>query len=398
MTTLNDLTDVDTTGVLNGETLLWVNGNSQWEPGSTSAADEFAERGVRYVDPDGNDTNDGHSPGQALKTIQEAYDDLTTWAEATFTNAGRMNVGRIILMPGEYNVGAGVTFNTKRTCTVEGIYQYAVHDFEGVADPGAVPVIRSTGNPADGLFFIDDAAGDGFGFFFRGLLFYLDTSANTNLEGCIKAQRVAMSSIRDCQFVSSGGTNQFAIWTTQSANDNSWWHIENNMVDGNMGFFRQGGAANGSNYSIIKANKIKGSLTDTTRDPIIDVGLDDGSNTGQAKGWLLMGNSFETARTAIRADFCEDFVFMNNSGKSNNYTKPFYDLQGKSARCMVIGGMCHVDASASTTGSFIKNAGNRLYTSVPGLRLSSSSTSTTLKDEYENNGSSNTKHDITLIS
>ena len=58
----------------------------------------------------------------AMKTIQAAYDDVVSSAEADYTQDGNgvLASGRIHLMPGDHQVGTGVVFEGGRAVEITG--------------------------------------------------------------------------------------------------------------------------------------------------------------------------------------------------------------------------------------------------------------------------------------
>lgn len=358
----------------------------------------MALEGRRFVDPDGSDTADGLTPSTALRNHQEAYNQLRTWAQNEFSNASRMFIGDIISLPGAHNLGSGLVMDNHRTVNLRSWYDNSIHGFQGFNNPGAAPILYTTGNPSNGLIHITDAntATGGFGFQFEGLRFYLDPTVQTALTGMIYTERTSFMEFVDCHFYSNGQTSQYALYQqVVGGNDNSWNKWERLLAE-NLGIMYQDGTTNGNNYNKMSAiwHRDLGSLSDSL-DPVVSIG-NGSSGLGEQKGSLYESIFSESNRTVMHVDRALDLTFMNISGQGDSYTNPVIDLESEVFRALVVGGMFHVDAAASTSGSYIRNAGS-VQTIVPGLRASGSATATALKDEYEDNGGSE-EHVLTLIS
>lgn len=344
--------------------------------------------GQFWVSQSGSDSTGDGSPGNPYATIQKAYDEAVSWAEANFNTASRMWCGEVVLHAGPHDVGTGVVMDNIRAVTIRGAYRNAVTAFEGFNNPGATPVIHSTGNPSNGFFHVSDSGSGtgGFGFNFEGLRFYIDTTVNTAMLGAVFLERTSQSEWRDCHGFANNPTSQYLLYqTVVGGNDNSWWHWERLFLE-NIGAMYQDGTTNGNNYNLMEGVWHRDLIPSDSLDPVVSIG-NGSSGLGEMKGSTLANVFSESNRVILEVDRALDCTFEDISGLSQTYTNPAIDLGGESIRNAVIGGKVHVNASPSTQGTYIRNAGS-LVTLVPGLRNAGSAVATALKDEYLDNGGS----------
>ncbi len=174
---------------------------------------------IRFVDPNGADTNDGRTELTAFATIQAAYDDLAGLVTNVFA-------GEIHLLPGVHDVGAGLAFNG-----LEGVNLVGVPStLHGNLNADARAVI-TTNNTATEHIDVTAPGGLSNGFEFRHLTFDMD---GTLLTAAIRMENPVHTLVERCTFFAT--TNPvvgcWALEFDNSGVDNSFNSILYNRMRG----------------------------------------------------------------------------------------------------------------------------------------------------------------------
>lgn len=231
----------------NVEELIALQGpeGPQGPPGTSGSGTDAIEVFQRYVDPnDGINTQNGWSPGQAMRSIQAAYDDLVAVVNAK-TGKGlgsRVPTGEIILLPGGHDIGsAALDFLRTRPVVMRGLHrsyrrQSMESEYEGLPHPrlsatsylytsAAIPPSRYIDMSQQSMFI------NGYGFEFRDFDMYFDKpgisygiyAPNVNFLNVENVGFVARSASTDATMVALRGFKDIA-----NGDDCSWWRITNN--------------------------------------------------------------------------------------------------------------------------------------------------------------------------
>lgn len=316
----------------------------QGEPGppGSGGGGYLAGQLVRYVDfRYGLDTNQGTSPGSAKKTIQAAYNDLKATAESNSTSeGGRLGAGTIHLLPGDHDVGSGLSIAWNRPVSLMGARS-------GPRDHGvqnSASRIVSSGNPTElvriqGQFASEITRGVSF----EDIGFRMNHAVNTSLQRVIYAKRVGYLTVERCSFTNADlNTNVpvVAVWhedSTTSDGEGGWCRIINNSVS-RMALYRAtAGGVQGGNFN-------RGRISDNVvfyggTLPMVQL-------TANTNGYLVDGNNLEGTATAVEVGPSGVFTqntFLNNSGEdpsSGTPPNPFYKFSGSVSQQLVIGGTC----------------------------------------------------------
>ena len=208
----------------------------------------------RWVNPaGGSDANAGGLETPML-TLQAAYDDMVTEAEATASpGAGQsLYMGTIGMYPGQHNVGTGLVLDPLRPCLFRG----AVHIGQSQPDKttingqqirditrlGPMSIIHSTSIDPTGLMILDGTSQPGGGFGFQYITFWVDNDNDNpndpsnpalqhNMLGVIYTRNISEITIRDCQVQTTWNWAGYFINSDATAADQQDdWIIENVRV------------------------------------------------------------------------------------------------------------------------------------------------------------------------
>jgi hypothetical protein len=299
---------------------------------------------VRFVDPrNGLDANPGTEPGLAKKTIQSAYSDVRTFAEATGSSeGGRLGVGTIQLLPGDHDVGAGLSVAWNRPACFQGT-RSGPRDH---APQNTASRVVSSGNPTE----LVRVQGQGVeeitrGMSFEDIAFRMNHTVNTKLERVIYAKRVGYLTVERCSFTNHDlNTNQPVVAihhddSNDPSGEGGWARIRNNSVS-RMALYR----ATGGNFN-------RGRISDNVvfyggTLPMIQL-------AGNTNGLVCDGNNLEGTATAVEigpTGVFTQMTFLGNSGEdpsTGTPPNPFYKFTGSTSQSIIIGGTC---SSGSSTG------------------------------------------------
>ena len=336
--------------------------------GTTSAATiKVNERLERYVDyANGNDSNDGATPYRAFKTIPAAYNALKAAASAGYTPAsegsttGVLAVGRIVLAPGDHDIGAGLAITNTAPVEIVGSrsggYGYRPQN-------SSSRIISSSATATEFI-----KTGDGtkvvYGCKFDGITFVVNPSTNTALTACIRAQCNDNLNVVNCAGMTSDSSNQPIPLLEQNPGsmgtpDQAWLRLLNNNTSGLTLYHALPGG--NLNRSIIGWNQVEYG-TGSGVYPII--WLEGNFWAGIVIGNNLEGGAANDHCTLGSASYSvTETVFINNSGESGNGTYPFYHVVN-GAMNTFIGGYC--TATNGDNGIWIQfdtngYGGNQVY-------------------------------------
>ena len=359
------------------------------DAGDTAGGSYASTHLVRYVDyVNGLDANSGLAPMLAKKTIQAAYDDLQTVSGATYTAwlTGMLPVGRIILMPGDHDVGSGFQGDYLSPVEIVGM-----HGGSGNQPTNATSRVVSSLSPGPAELFrfgsVASATELCRGNYVRDVSFMVTLATNTALTACIRAQQNPFLHIQGCIFSThngQGSTDAYAIEQSSGAGnvDNAWMRILNNRST-RFGLYR---ATGGTNYN-------RGTIDS-------NLCFWDGGPSARAMIWLesdvlgctVSSNNLEGTAVAIRltSNSADKNFFINNAGEDmGGGTPTFYDFAGSQQQNIVIGGNCSSTGVIGTWITFGTNAhsntviGNCDFVGVTGFKQKIVDNST-LKNVYIN--------------
>ncbi len=302
---------------------------------------------IRYVDPNGADTNDGRTELTAYATIQAAYDDLEGGVSTP-----REFVGEIRLLPGIHDVAGGVAMENNRVVRVIGHPRIAVgHDL----DSNFQPVITTNNTATEHFDITDVATANGEGFHFEGITFDMDGTA---LTAAIRGRNLIYTRVIGCNFFATTNPQAgcWAIELDNSGSDNSWNQILRNRCRG-VGLVKilTSGNSNVNRWNIesnvIFWNDDAQFIMDFAN---FDAGRVVGNNLeGNAGGiWIrdgdnsvYMGNSGEGVATGVAGHANAMYRVGDSVGGSFSHDNTF------------IGGRCGFGGAAVTTGIWIRFEG-----------------------------------------
>jgi hypothetical protein len=309
---------------------------------------------VAFVDyANGLDTNNGFSPSTAFKTIQAAYNALKTYAEANYTAyAGLLPVGTVVCLPGDHDVGAGVTLSGTRPAKFCGW----THGMGHVHAPNSESRIVTSSNTATSMFAITETTVNGYGCEFRDLAFQVGSSGNAGLVGTalgvIYTNRQDYLKVVDCMADVSDGTTHISTpfihqATSGTDPDSAWASIIGNTV-GRLALARFASGGVNFNYIDIQRNRVfyGGSLAMVHA-------------SGDLQKSNISHNTFEgTSKAVLLASGACDFnTFVGNVGESADGANPFYHLSASCQGNIFAGGACNTaDSSVGTWVQFDTNA------------------------------------------
>jgi hypothetical protein len=294
---------------------------------------------VRFVSPDGSNSDDGRTPQSAYATIQFAYDDLVTVSEATYTGQSgtRWGSGRIFLLPGDHDVGTGLVLDAHNSVEIVGMRQGFGHHFAQDFESR----VLTTNSSATSLISWGE---DNFicrGMRFRDVAFVLGYGASYALTSAIQAKATDYLFIDDCSFTTTDGNQSnesiyavsLIIGTT--ANDMAWGRMQGCAVGG-VGLLKCSSDMGNHNGWTINQNHCFFNGTD----PCIDL-------SGSGSGGVVAGN-YVTGT----APFCEigdrdGWAFICNEGESTADV-PFYEYTGAAQGCVIVGGKCTLPGTNGT--------------------------------------------------
>lgn len=295
----------------------------------------------RFVDgTNGSDSNSGRSPDTAMATIQAAYDDLVTTAEAGYTaNGTRLEVGRIFLSPGLHDVGTGVEMSNQRPVSIYGTRGGGAHHL-----PSDAPAtIYTTSDTATELILLDDVAVVGRGFHFEDIVFRISSEENDALTKVIYADGINHLNVERCTCfnVDEDATAVTFIYH-ESNGDASWARIFNNTT-AHVQFYKCPDSASNINRNLIHYNNVFYGGTE----PIIHI-----------LGEFLQGSiSYNNLEGPVQAPAIKientgaDWnVIWDNCGEGGGATHAFIELTGGNTN-IIGGGVCK---SAGANGIFVK--------------------------------------------
>lgn len=303
----------------------------------------------RYVDPiNGNDANTGLSPSAAMETIQAAYDDLYTVANANYTDlSGYLGLGKIILLPGDHDVGDGIAMSLYNGVEFVGTRSGAQHY---VSQDSSSRIISSSSTATEFFKMYQTGAGTvGRGFRFTDIGFRISSTTNTSLTSVLYVSGMNNFQVERCSFANAQSTAT-TVWAIlhESMGDISWARIFNNNC-GHMPFYKAtpaaGGGANMNRNAIMHNVCFYGGS-----EPIIHL-------NGEWAFGTVAYNTLEgpTGNAAVLVDNSNaDWnTFIENCGEGGGATYPFYQFDGGNNN-IIIGGMCK--AEGGTTGIFAQFA------------------------------------------
>lgn len=320
---------------------------------------------VRYVDyANGDDSYTGKSTSRAYKTIQAAYDALKTYANANYTAVGNdLSIGRLVLLPGDHDVGAGFLMDGVRPAEIvgfkPGLHYVPYNSQSRIVSSSASATYMMKVSPSVGTV--------GHGGRFYDLAFQMSSSTNTALTQIIYSDGIDYLHVERCGFrdAQSATTAVCAIYHVSNG-DSSWARIHNNNAN-HMQFYNAPAstvAGNGTNQNrnYIHENVV---FYNHATIPIVKLGGD----------WFqgsVSFNNLEGTACAVEIGPTQgglgDFnTFFQNSGESDN-TNPFYRFlthtNGVSGpnHNIIIGGVCSSPAAIGTFADF--SAGSSLNTVI----------------------------------
>ena len=260
----------------------------------------------------GSDVNAGLSADAAFKTIQAAYNALKTEANATYTAIGSyLGVGRIHLLPGNQDVGTGVTIDGQRPVEIYGTKS----GLGGHGQGTSASIVMSSSGAITEFFKISHSAAVGRGCRFYDVAFSVDPAVNTSLTKCIYAISQDYLDVRECAADTSDHSTTLStvtfVWQEQdaAAGDNAWMMLDHNDV-ARMQMYKASTTGGGTNFnrSVIAYNlgTFDGSV------PMIHL-------QANFRAGTIIGNDLEGTATQIEIDanFADANVLINNSGESN---------------------------------------------------------------------------------
>jgi hypothetical protein len=319
---------------------------------------------VRYVDyANGNDgaaATRGLGPGYAYKTIQAAYTELRTTAMANYSPDvnGLTAVGRIEVLPGDHDVGAGILIRPLEPVHIRGTRGGLGGHY------GSESVSRLVSSSSAGTEFIkvqnSTATLVGYGCVFEELVFSVLHGTNTALTSIIQFYNTDFPLVRRCAFFSDTGASLTcpAVYVQSAGGnaDSAWGRIiDCNSVRMPLALF-----GTGVNYN-----------SWVVRDNV-------GFYSGSAPWVQLQGDFFHSTcqdnymeGTSIAfqldSDTTDHSTFLNNSGESADNTNPYYKVTGSVQNCQFIGGITTVgDNSIGTylTNTNVNASGNIILAPV----------------------------------
>jgi hypothetical protein len=295
-----------------------------------------------FVDPvNGSASFDGLSAQRPKASIQDAYDDLKAYAGANKTGQSgtRWGAGRVVLLPGDHDVGAGVVLDSAYSCEFVGFRSGFGHHFT----QNFASRVLTTNSSCTSLI---SWGSDNFitrGMRFRDIGFVLGYGGSYALTSAIEAKATDYLFVDDCSFTTTDGNQSsesiygvsLIIGTT--ANDCAWGRIRG-CAAGGVGLLKCSSDMGNHNGWTIDQNHcfFNGSV------PCIDLS---GSGSGG-----VVSNNYVTGT----APFCQigdrdGWVFICNEGESTADV-PFYEYTGAAQGCVIIGGKCTLP---SVNGTFV---------------------------------------------
>jgi hypothetical protein len=337
-------------------------GSTPWDTTLLSYLDFPQSALVRFVDPtNGSDSFNGLAPYRGYATIAAAVSDLQTYAIAHYsaTGAGTLGIGKVILLPGLYDVGAGVAVDYRYPVEIVG----GVGHGSGLAGHGYAPgtslvtppspvTIYSSSSAATAMITVGSsgAGSVGYGFAMRGVAFRYSNTVNTAMTAIIRMTKTTRPKLEEITgFSTTGSAYDVPLVEhdggSTGTTDGASFHFKQLVTAGlplvhikggniNRGYIEGGECqfGSGATYPMIWFDGAGWVCT------VIGVALEGGAsgpavkiNTGTITPYQLM--------------------FLNCGGEAGNSTYPFFDVVAGS-HCQFLGGGCStVDGSA---GDWIK--------------------------------------------
>jgi hypothetical protein len=335
---------------------------------------------VRYVSPDGSDSDDGRTIASPYATIQAAYDDLVTVSEATYAGQSgtRWGSGRINLLPGDHDVGTGLVLDAHNSVEIIGMRQGFGHPF---ANEFASRILTTNSSCTSLISWGEDNFITR-GMRFRDICFVLGYGASFALINAIQAKATDYLMVEDCAFTTSDGNqSNESIYAVEqvigaTANDCAWGQLTNNICVG-VGLLTMASDMGNHNGVLISHNTI---FFNSSSEACINL-------LGSGSGGQVHGN-YSTG-TAM---FCEigdrdGWVFSGNSGESTGDV-PYYLVSGPAQGCAFIGGTCTLPGTNGTwieythasAHSNVVFAGNFHTTGSTGMKQKVVDTTSTFKN------------------
>lgn len=299
-------------------------GNLRGPQGAAASAYPASALEVWVDYANGSDATNGLSPSAAFKTIAAAYAALKATAISRY-GSGIRAVGRIVLMPGSHDVGAGVPFQNDYAVEIVGMWKARRGNYVFASEPKVV----SSSSSATSFFSTDGGAGTGSitgGFTFRDFGIEINHSVNTALAQAFLFDGVDYFVVDSI----SADTNDHATHLnlplvrqveTKLNSDSAWGRLSNCVV-ARMGLYdypdHPGG--NGNMVRIegnVAAYNAPGSLA------IISL-------VGAFWGGYVANNYLQGNAVAIQVgggtrSVPKRCLFLNNTGEDNTTpSKPFY--------------------------------------------------------------------------
>lgn len=343
-----------------------------------------------YVNPtNGSDSDTGLSPMNAMATISAAYTALKTYAEANITAIGGViGVGTIILSPGRHDVGTSFIPAHRRPVIIKGTRSGHFTPTGGSLSQSASIIYSSSGaSPTELIRYGGDSgAAQGFGLEIEDVSFEL---ASTHTSAILLRAINHFRAERCVAYSASGsGMNAYFVRVDNDSaygGDGSWGKILDCKTS-QVGLLYMSTTGQFNYWNI--------SRNDCTMGLTVPYGIY--LVCSQYTSACFIGyNHFEAGSTnAGPAIYTRSFLnstLIHNYGECTNLTYPFYDFGGEA--CLIMGGRC-TSQSSGTTGLFVQTTTGAQDNTimVPGLRESSDSTATSLKDRYLDQGTARPNH------
>lgn len=300
---------------------------------------------IRHVNySNGVDSNSGLTPALSFKTIQAAYNDLVTVAEANYTVAqgNWLGVGKIYLAPGDHDVGSGVDIDGWRPVEI-----YGTRSGLGGHQLGSSSS-RIISSSASATYMIrvwhDDSVSRGCRF--RDIAFRPNTTVNTAMAKLISLISCDYCEISNCSFdVADSTTTSSIIAICQEADPQAQDQMAGRFVDNwaaRMQFYK----ASGGNLNRIVVDRNRCNYSHATL-ATIELQAD-------FRGSSVSFNQLEGTSTQIKASDVDNCVFIHNCGESTTVINPFIDFVATAHGNLVIGGDVPCPASTGANGIYVR--------------------------------------------
>lgn len=346
----------------------------------TFAASVYPDWYERWVDPNGNDSNDGLSRLTPMATIQVAYNDLKTAAEANESvslSSDILPVGTINLAPGLHDVGTGVVFAHRRPAKIRGALAGAL---PGRYLSTTASTIYSSGTPTQLVTVGGQSAGaQTFGGEFEDVAFRLTSSQSCGIK-LVAANHVRVERCSGFAATDANLDAHLILVDNDIADggDGSWGQVLNCSAQ-HIGLVKCDTDGQINYWRILNNHITQGSAA--TSAILLD------SDTGVVSCEISQNHiegPDDSAGPAISLTRAYGCICVNNFGECRDLDFPFYTLFG--TQNLILGGRCTAE-SAGTTGVFINLVDGADFNTVivPMLRDTTDTTSTSLKDRYTDN-------------